>query len=66
MDLQEIGWEDVDSINVAEDRATCCAVVNTAIELQGCRKRADCRDCTGFLEVLPAVTCLLEIQTSSS
>lgn len=35
MDLQEIGWEDVDvdSINLAEDRATCCAVVDTAMEL---------------------------------
>ena len=29
IDLKEIGWEDVDRINLAEDRDKCWAVVHT-------------------------------------
>ena len=33
MGLQEIGWEDVDGINLAADRDKCWAVVHTVMNL---------------------------------
>jgi hypothetical protein len=34
MDLREIGWDDVDWIDLAQDRNQCRALVNTVINLR--------------------------------
>jgi hypothetical protein len=34
MDLRELGWSGVDWIDLAQDRAQCRALVNTAMKLR--------------------------------
>jgi hypothetical protein len=49
MGVRDVGWEDVSSIRMAEDKDLWWAVVNTVIDLQGPLK-------TGILRLLMVVT----------